>query len=288
MRLTEILKGFRGSIALALGLVLLENVAWIVEPSLFGPLLDALIGAAQKAPRTAVLLPLALWITAFAANSGAGALRRAIDPRTYLRIYAEIAGGIVRTGREKQVPAGVTAGRVQIARELIDFLQYRVPEAIEQGIAIGGAVIGLAFFDYRIALTCLGILLPLYLIQRLTAGRMRALQAEVHDRLETAFDTLKDNTPAEVRAYYMEVAKPQQRIATRGAVSFGVLRAALLGLFLVVLFVAIDLDDFSTGRLYSIVAYLWTFVTSVEYLPELYASWTDVQDLSRRVLAEAL
>ena len=54
-------------------------------------------------------------------------------------------------------------------------------------------------------------------------------------------------------------------------------------MFLVVLFVAIDLDDFTTGRLYSIVAYLWTFVTASEYLPELLESWTEVQDLSRRL-----
>jgi hypothetical protein len=53
--------------------------------------------------------------------------------------------------------------------------------------------------------------------------------------------------------------------------------------FLVVLFVSIDLDDFSTGQLYSIVAYLWTFVTSSEYLPALLESWTSVKDLTRRL-----
>jgi hypothetical protein len=31
------------------------------------------------------------------------------------------------------------------------------------------------------------------------------------------------------------------------------------------------------------VAYLWTFVTSSEYLPELLESWTAIQDLTRRL-----
>ncbi|MFI5236245.1 MAG: ABC transporter six-transmembrane domain-containing protein [Gemmatimonadales bacterium] len=286
MRLFAIVRNYRWLIALALGLVIIENVAWILEPSLFGPVLDALIASAQKQPGASIVLPLILWTSAFAINSGVGALRRALDPRIYLRVYADIAGGLARTGREQRLPIGVTAARAGLFRDFITFLQYRVPETLEQGIAIGGAVIGLAFFDSRIALACAGILVPVYFIQRLYAGRVRVLQTEVHDRLETAFDTLQDREPDEVRDYYLEVAKPQQRIANWGAASFGVMRLALLGLFLVVLFVAIGLDNFSTGQLYSIVAYLWTFVTSSEYLPELLESWTDVQDLSHRLQSE--
>jgi hypothetical protein len=64
------------------------------------------------------------------------------------------------------------------------------------------------------------------------------------------------------------------------------MRLVLLAVFLVVLWVSIDLDDFSTGQLYAIVAYLWTFVTSSEYLPELLESWTGIQDLTRRLRQE--
>jgi len=283
MRLAEILRQYRWPIALALGLVVIENVAWIIEPSLFGPVLDALISKAAKEPGVSPVVPLMLWIAAYAVNSGVGVLRRALDPRIYLRVYGDIAAGIARTAQERHLPAGVTASRTQLSREFIGFLEYSVPEIMEHAIAIGGAVIGLAFFDYRIALACAVILLPLYFIRRLYAGRVLALQSDVHDRLESAFDALQGQGPDAVREYYRQVARPQQRIANWGAASFGLMRVALLGLFLVVLFVAIDLDDFSTGQLYSIVAYLWTFVTSSEYLPELLESWTQVKDLSRRL-----
>ncbi len=63
-------------------------------------------------------------------------------------------------------------------------------------------------------------------------------------------------------------------------------RATLVGIFLVVLYIAIDLDYFSAGELYSIIAYLWTFVTSTEYLPELMESWTSLKDISKRLKME--
>ena len=40
------------------------------------------------------------------------------------------------------------------------------------------------------------------------------------------------------------------------------------------------------GEIYSIVAYLWTFVTATEYLPELMESWTSLHDISKRIKAE--
>jgi hypothetical protein len=53
-----------------------------------------------------------------------------------------------------------------------------------------------------------------------------------------------------------------------------------------VLYISIDLNDFSTGNIYSIVAYLWTFVSSSEYLPELLESWTSLKDIAKRLKTE--
>jgi hypothetical protein len=59
-----------------------------------------------------------------------------------------------------------------------------------------------------------------------------------------------------------------------------------LGIFLVILYVAIDLDDFYTGDIYAIAAYVWTFVSSSEYLPEQLESIISVNDINQRLQAE--
>jgi ABC-type multidrug transport system fused ATPase/permease subunit len=287
MRLADFFRTYRGGIGLALGLSVVENVAWIAEPALFGPVLDALISVAAKEPHVSAARPLAIWITVFLVNSITGTVRRSVDPRIYLRIYADIAARVVEIARDRKLPVSVAAARAELSREFITFLEYRVPEILEQAIAITGALIGLAFFDYRIALTCAVVLAPVMVIERVYSGRVLSLQKDVHDRLETAFDRFKGLDPEEVRSYYMGVAGPQRRIANWGAASFGLMRLVLLAVFLVVLWVSTALDDFTTGQLYSIVAYLWTFVTSTEYLPELLESWTAIRDLSRRLRQEA-
>lgn len=112
------------------------------------------------------------------------------------------------------------------------------------------------------------------------------LHEELHDTYETIYDTFSKRKPEQVTTIYKTMAKLQEKIATWGAANFGIMRFVLLIIFLFVLYIAIDLDNFSLGSIYSIVAYLWTFVTSVEYIPELLESKTSLQDLSRRIATD--
>jgi ABC-type multidrug transport system fused ATPase/permease subunit len=286
MNLIELVRQFKRGIFIALALVAIENIAWIIEPTLFGNVIDAMIDVAGGEAGASVLAPLLLWIAAFLTNSGVGALRRSVDQRIYLNMFTEIATNVSRIAVEHRLSVSKTAARAQLSREYITFFQYRMPEILEQLIAIGGALVGLAFFDYRLAIACSAVILPLILVNRVYNKKVVALQVALHDSYEETFEVFSTKDPAKVRSYYTELARPQQKIADWGAMSFGLMRAVLLVIFLVVLYIAIDLDDFSTGNIYSIVAYLWTFVTSSEYLPELLESWTSLKDISQRLKTE--
>lgn len=72
---------------------------------------------------------------------------------------------------------------------------------------------------------------------------------------------------------------PSRKLQT-GGLSLSLL---LLGIFLAVLYIAIDPDEFTTGNIYSIVAYPWIFVATTEYLPELLESWTALKDIAARL-----
>ena len=288
LNLIDIVRQFKRGIFIALSLVAIENIAWIIEPTLFGNVIDGMIDAATGGANRSAVIPLLIWVFVFLINSGVGSIRRSVDQRIYLKMFTEIATRVSQVSVTHHHSISKTAARAQLSREYITFFQYRVPEIGEQIIAIGGAMIGLAFFDYRIALSCLAVIVPLYLVNRVYNKRVVSLQALLHDSVEETFEVFSSKDPARVHAYYTELAKPQQKIANWGAVSFGFMRIVLLMIFLVVLYIAIDLDDFSTGNIYSIVAYLWTFVTSSEYLPELLESWTSLKDISRRLRAEKL
>jgi ABC-type multidrug transport system fused ATPase/permease subunit len=286
MTLTEIFKQFKLKISLALSFVLIEKLAWIIEPTVFGKVIDAMIDALSDPSHPSPVQPIAVWIGVFVINSGMGTLHRSVGERIYLTIYIAITSRITTLARLAGDSASRTAGRAELSREFISFFQYRLPEMIEQGFDIVGATIALAFFDYRLAVACLVLGIPLSLIGRAYNKKVVALQKNIHDSKEDAYDVFSTLNPEHVRSYYTTIAQNQQKIANWGALNFGVLRIILLGIFLVVLYIAIDIDDFTTGNIYSIVAYLWTFVGSSEYIPEQLESWASLKDISRRLRGE--
>jgi ABC-type multidrug transport system fused ATPase/permease subunit len=288
MHLFDLTKRFKTGITIAISLVVVENIAWIVEPSLFGRVIDALIDTATGEGRIVVTFPLVLWIIVFMINSFVGALRRSLDQKIFLNMFTEIAADVAAMGKKHRHSVSKTAARAELSREYITFFQYRLPEIIEQSIAIVGAVIALVFFDWRIALTCLCIVVPLFIITKFYNHKVIVLQRNVHDTREEAYEIFAQKDPEKVRAYYHSMSGHQQKIANWGAVNFLLMRVFLLGIFLIVMYIAIDLDDFTTGNIYSIVAYLWTFVTSSEYLPELLESWTSLTDISARLKSEEM
>jgi ABC-type multidrug transport system fused ATPase/permease subunit len=285
LHLTALLVRYKKSISIAMGLVIVEHIAWIIEPAVFGKVIDALIdrNTLQGISLNEMLLPLFLWIGVFLINSGTGVIRRVVDQKIYLGMFTQLATDISSVATEKKFRPSKTAALAQLSEQYITFFQYRIPEIIEQVIQIGGAVIALALFDWRISLTCLTIVLPLILMNRIYNKRVITIQKDVHDTYENTYDIFSSQKPEEIRDYYQKSAGFKQKIANWGALNFGVMRLILLAIFLVVLYIAIDLDDFTTGSIYSIVAYIWTFITSSEYLPELMESLTSLKDISSRL-----
>lgn len=322
MDLFTVIKKFRKSIFLALFLVVIEDVAWIVEPTVFGKVIDAVIDVQYEKTEidelqhsidslkhqpaeeddtnyiqslqdslsnlrtqfhNSYLGPLLLWIAVFMINSGTGSLRRSYDPRVFLKIYAKIAMTVSTISLRKQLSTSIAATRAELAYQYISFFQYRVPEIIENVIYISGAIFALYFFDWLIAFVCLLIILPLFIANGIYQKKVLKLQREFHDSYENIFNVFDKKDPDYVHQYYTQLAEPQKKIADWGAINFTILRITLLAIFVVVLFISIDLDNFSAGELYSIVAYLWTFVTATENFPELMENWTSLRDISRRI-----
>jgi ABC-type multidrug transport system fused ATPase/permease subunit len=277
---------YRKSILLAISFVLVEKIAWIIEPTVFGNVIDAMIDALATPSLGSPMIPILIWISVFAVNSGVGTYRRYRDEKIYLNVYNDLAANIARKVWKGSMDASRAAARAELSRELIEFYQYRVPDLIEQFIDIGGAIIALALFDWRLGAACATILVPVVSLSWMYNKKVSSYQKQIHDQQEDLYRVYATNDIQQVQSYNAEMARWKQKIANRGAINFGILRVFLLGIFLIILYVAIDLDNFTTGNIYSIAAYVWTFVTSSEYMPEQLESITSVKEISERLRAE--
>ena len=65
MWFADIIKRHRHGMLLALALVVVEDVAWIIEPSVFGRVIDAMIETVGKTKSASPPVSLLVWIGVF-------------------------------------------------------------------------------------------------------------------------------------------------------------------------------------------------------------------------------
>jgi len=284
--ITQIIKNNKGPIGVVLFFILVENIAWIIEPTFFGTLLDALIDDFYKEEHVNYMLPLFIWIIIYLINVSGGTMNRLLSGKTYARIYADVATEVILKSKEKRHSTSKMLARAELAKEYVIFLKERIPEILWQLSATIGGIAALFFYDWRIAGVCLVVILPMVYINNIYRKHVTKLQKNIHDTREEMFQVVEGKDTSKIHEYYHSMVLPQTKIAKWSSFDYGIVKVLLMVVFIVVLFICVDVDKFTTGNIYSIVAYLWTFIASTEYLPGLMESLTSVRDLNSRMKEE--
>ena len=284
--LAQIVRNNKLAVGAVLAFTLLENVAWIIEPTFFGKLLDAMIDDFYKGEHVNYVLPLIVWIFVYILNVAGGTLSRLLSGKTYARIYADVATEVIMISKKKNHAPSKMLARAELAKEYIVFLKERIPEILWQLSATIGGITALFFYDWRIAAVCLAVIGPLWIFSRFYRKNVVALQRNIRDIQEDLYKVVELGGKTPIHQFYRGMVRPQFQIARWNSFNYGVMKIFLLGIFIVVLFICVDVDNFSTGNIYSIVAYLWTFISSAEYLPGLMESYSSVKELGHRLKEE--
>jgi ABC-type multidrug transport system fused ATPase/permease subunit len=287
MHLKSIMKKHILGVSLVVCFLLLENFTWILEPTFFGRLLDALIDRFYKHElKMNYVLPLLLWIGIYLLNTLGGALSRFYSGKIYSKLYVDIAGEVISSSTIKGYPPSRTLARAELAKEYVIFLKDRLPEIIWQLFATFGGIIALYFYDWRIAAICFIVIFPIAFIYNLYRKNVVELHKDLHDNREDLYKLFEDQNTEAISDYYNSQVMPQTRISKWNSLNFTVTKLLMMVVFVVVLFISVDVDKFSTGKIYAIVSYLWTFILSTEYLPGLIESVTSLIELNGRLRQE--
>ena len=283
----SIIKKHTTGVSLVIFFLFLENFTWILEPTYFGKLLDALIDKFYNDDlKMNTVFPLSLWIGIYLLNTLGGSLSRFYSGKIYSKLYVDLASIVISISTTKGLPPSRTLARAELAKEYITFLKDRLPELVWLLFATLGAIGALFFYDWRIAGVCFAVIFPIAFIYNGYRKNAIELQKGLHDNREDLYKLFEDQNMVAIEDYYLRMVEPQTRISKWNALNFTVTKLLMMGVLVVVLFICVDIDKFSTGKIYAIVSYLWTFILSTDYLPGLMESVTSLIELNGRLKQE--
>ncbi|MCG8414958.1 MAG: ABC transporter six-transmembrane domain-containing protein [Pseudomonadales bacterium] len=273
LSLKQLLSSFKGKIGITWGLVGLENVLLALIPLFIGLAIDDLLAGNfdQLMGFGSVMI-----VLIFVAVG-----RRIYDTRAYGTIRVQLGDELQQ--RHAELPVSARNARLNMSRELVDFLEEQVPQILTALIQIIVAFFILAVFHIYLALSALGVTLAMIILYSFVHGRFYRFNASLNGQMEQQVSILELSQPREVLNHLLSLRKWEVKLSDTEAVLYGVIFIMVTVFLVYNLWFGTSLPEVTTGSIYSIVSYSWTYVESAIVLPYTLQSLTRLSEITERI-----
>lgn len=210
-----------------------------------------------------------------------GTLRRVYDTRAYGFMRVELGKALVR--RAGEMPVSRLNARLNMGRELVDFLETEAPESVTSLVRATAAIVILAGFHPTLAQAALGALVVALALYGLMHRRFFRLNAAFNTQTEKQVGVLETRSLPRLGAHLLSLRKSEVRISDTEGVVYGLIFLVLLGMQMFNLWFATQEIEITAGRVFSIVTYSWDFVESALVLPMTLQSFSRLSEITARI-----
>jgi len=271
-----ILRTFRHQIALTWSIVLVENILIAFVPLLIGMTIDGLLGGRMTE---------LYWMVAVLAGLGIVAVgRRIYDTRAYGTIRLHLGSELQR--RSSALEVSKRNARIDMSRELVDFLERDAPELITAVIQIGVSFAILTYFDIRLGISAAIVVVGMVLVYACFHQRFYRFNARLNEQREQQVDLLAAGQRLGVFRHLRALRRHEISISDTEAVVYGGIFLLQIAFIAFNLYQGSGLPGVTAGQIFSIASYSWEYVEAALLLPIALQSWSRLSEITLRINSE--
>ena len=253
-------------------LVVLENGLLALLPLFIGFAIDDLLAGGHWQLLTVGGLLVGLTLVMVA--------RRFYDTRAYGSI--RVALGIAVDDKHRRQPVSLRTARLDMARELVDFLEEELPQLLTGIIQIVVTLVVLASFDSYLALSAVSLTVAMAALYGLFSKRFFRLNALLNNRMERQVHSL-ERGPLRVLQHLAALRRCEVRLSDTEALLYGLIFLMVSAFVVCNLWLCTHMAGLTSGKIFSIVSYSWEYVEAALVLPMSLQSLSRLQEISGRL-----
>ncbi len=273
--LPNILRTFRARIAVTWGAVLLENLLIALIPLFIGLSIDGLLAGRMH--------ELGVMVAILVALGGVAVARRIYDTRAYGTIRLHLGSELQRRSAGLQVSKRTV--RIDMSRELVDFLEREVPELIAAFVQISVSLAVLAYFDVLLGVSAVLVIVGMLVIYACFHRRFYTFNARLNEQQEKQVDILHAGSRRHVFRHLRALRQHEVSISDTEAIVYGGIFLLQIAFIAYNLFVGAGIESITAGQIFSIASYSWQYVESALLLPMALQSWSRLSEITARINA---
>jgi len=208
-----------------------------------------------------------------------GVGRRLYDTRVYAGIYTDIADG---TARRTETPVGRRAARLGLAKELVDFFEWELPELLAAMIGITGSFAMLLYLLPTVGglSVLVGVLIAIVFV--ISRKRVFGLNKLLNNELERQLTMLESGGEIRRRRHLGRLARWRIHLSDLEAANFAIAEL-LLGALIIGTVVLAAHGSMSVGAVFAVLTYVINLADSLLVLPWIYQQSIRAQEIGGRI-----
>ena len=271
--LSHLFMNFKCRMSLTWNLVLAETILLALIPLLIGFVIDDLLSGGLGQLLNLVLVMMALLFVAV--------VRRIYDTRTYSGIGVYLQARV--ESRNKELSISALNARLGMSKELVEFLEQQVPMVLTSFVQVIAAIIILATFHIYLSVAALLCTLSMIAVYASVHSRFFRLNGYLNEQTELQVGTLQTGKPSQIMKHFIRLRIWEIKISDTEAVLYGIIFAQVISFISFILWFGTTLPDATTGAIFSIVNYSWTYVESSAVIPLTLQSLTRLREITSRI-----
>ncbi len=270
-----LLRQFRWRILVTWLLVLVENVLLALIPLFIGRAIDGLLDG-----RAGALLEVAGVMGALIVVAS---VRRVYDTRAYGTMRVRLGLELVSRGGGR--PVSEVNARLDMSREMVDFLEAHVPELLTAVVQVVVSIVLLWSFDPRLGLSALSVIGALAVLYALFHRGFYRLNRSLNAQTEQQVSILEERKLESLTVHLMRLRRCEVRLSDTEAILYGAVFIGMFAFLLTNLWLAATIPGISAGVVFAILSYSWELVESGVALPIIMQQWSRLSEIRERLNA---
>ncbi|MDQ3289014.1 MAG: ABC transporter six-transmembrane domain-containing protein [Pseudomonadota bacterium] len=268
---------FRWSILGTFSLVVVENLIFIAQPYLIGKTVDGLIAGNY--------FELKIFMAVALVHACVTTFRMGYDDRTYARIRSQLSIETVMQQQRANSSLSETAERTALCDEILGFFERGLFVIVKSAVEIVGAMVMLAFIDWRICVAAFCSMVVSQLIWISTRSRVKALFTLRNDQREKKVQEIESGDYQRISGHFGNIARLKIKLSDYEAFSFGAFELMGIVVFFYAAFVATNLEGVTAGVLVACFGYVKALNNATTRLPNIFHAIVGVNEISGRLQA---
>ncbi len=258
---------------LTIGLILLEAGILILFPLFIGNAIDGAIHNESSGAVQLGVLGFSLLII--------GAGRRMFDSRFYALVYQNMGIDIIRRLKDKD--ASIKTARLDMIKELMEFLENSLPQLINNVIGLVGIIAILATLNLNVFYGSLVVTFIIFFIYWLGRKKTIRYNERTNNELERQVDVVSQNLENELSTHLKEMAKWNIKLSDLEVMNFSFSWMVAVVFLVVSIITSVGDGVVQYGALFALVMYVFQYIENVITLPLFYQNWLRLHEIFFRL-----